>query len=260
MLSTLSVAIMWCLLPLAASAQTLQAETPEKAAPGSSSTKSSAHSQTLISSGQAQPTFLQGEVGKSGSGPGSDRSPSGQNSAHNLSATDNSVQLQSETATADTMKFNLAVSKLASRAQMTAQDYRDLQLGTCGYLYLRKGTQEHARVIKVYSGSPSDEVGIRKGDIIISTDLGPQPPIDEKQSSWTLNFGRPGTNVRVEMQRRGQLLSFTMTRINIEDIQDPTGRQWYEDWAKKLGEASEGTVTETVPKSVLKKTLSKLLN
>lgn len=194
-------------------------------------------------------TILKGSVKKRGSVTELDGNTTSQDSVPNSSASDSTMQLQPETATADDgQRYQAAITKLKSGAKMTSEDYRSLQIGTCGYIMTQWAWQRHQSVTQVFAGSPAEQAGICKGDVMISSD-GPMPTrADWMQSvsDWT-HFERPGSKVNVTFKRGKQTLSFTLTRINIEDIQNPKARRMYEESARELPASGEGTVRKYHP-------------
>jgi len=235
-ISTLVLAVTFCLqLPPPVQADDIKPFEAETATVDSSPTVDPNPPQPQTS------TVLEGSVRKRGALSGPDGSVPPNDSVPNLNASDSATTLQSEAAAQDDQqRFQLAASKLASGAKLTAEDYRNLQIGTCGWFYRQWSFERHAKVVAVYAGSPAEQAGILKGDVILSDSSAPKTDWSDPSTTWI--FGHAGTQVTVKILRNKQVLSFTLTRMNIEDIQDPKARLKYEQLAKKLGPTGEGVV------------------
>ena len=146
------------------------------------------------------------------------------------------AQLQSEAATGDEQKFQLAAAKPASGARMTSGDYRNLQIGTCGYFTAQTSKQINAQIIAVCAGSPAEAAGIKKADVVLYSESLPNvDPRTITQSTWKFNFEHPGTPNHLTLKRGDMVTNYTLTRINIEDLPSEHDRKVYEKNARLLG-------------------------
>jgi len=191
-------------------------------------------------------TMLEAEIHKRDKLPLSQHTSTGLGNSHNsadLKADDNDEMLQAETAANDEQKFQLAVAKLASGASMTGDDYRDLQIGTCGYFSTQHNTDKYAKITAVCAGSPAQEAGIKKGDIVLYNESLPNAdPRTITHPMMTLNFEHPGSVTHLTLKRGNDVMNYTLTRINIEDLPKEQDREIYEKGSKFLGSSREGTV------------------
>jgi C-terminal processing protease CtpA/Prc len=161
-----------------------------------------------------------------------------------LNATENAQgNLTPEAWTADDEhRFQLALSKLKGGAKMTSDDFRDLQIGIVGADVKRMPEEQTGTVEGIVPGSPAEKAGLHVGDVQV---LNPQQvfhPRDPGRAIWAFTGGRAGTTVNFRILRDGEIKTFSLVRMNIEDIPDPRIRRQYEAWARKLGPSGEGTV------------------
>jgi C-terminal processing protease CtpA/Prc len=144
--------------------------------------------------------------------------------------------------------YALAAKKLSQGVQLSAEEYRSLGVGCAGLEETSTFFQKTGKVTDVYPGSPADKAGIRVGDPIVAvTDdktakkeqANPDVPL------WVVTLDKEGTHQDVTIIRHGKPITFSLTRINIEDIQDTNYRQKWEQMVSKLGYPQKGTFSGT---------------
>lgn len=105
----------------------------------------------------------------------------------------------------------------------TADEYKELQISTTGTYYgIGAGLKQDAdtkkvTISKVYSGTPSEEAGLKKGDEIVSVD-GIDATSEELTDLVSKIRGEEGTTVKLEIRRDGVEDTFTVEveRKNVE--------------------------------------------
>lgn len=105
----------------------------------------------------------------------------------------------------------------------TADEYKELQISTTGTYYgIGAGLKQDAdtkkvTISKVYSGTPSEEAGLKKGDEIVSVD-GVDATSEELTDLVSKIRGKEGTTVRLEIRRGDSEDTFTVDveRKNVE--------------------------------------------
>jgi len=144
--------------------------------------------------------------------------------------------------------YHLAASKLASRAKMTADDFRDLQMGATGFAITRNFNDKYGTVTEVFPGLPAAAAGVHLGDLMVDGDPTQNTqPNDPTRPIWAFTGGKAGTTVNIKVLRDGQIIPFSITRMNIEDIPDAHLRRTYENMARKLGSSGVGVVRVSKP-------------
>jgi C-terminal processing protease CtpA/Prc len=144
--------------------------------------------------------------------------------------------------------YHLAADKLTGREKMTADDFRDLQMGATGFAISRPFNEKYATVTEVFPGCPAAAAGVHLGDLIVEGDPTQNyQPNDVTKPIWSFTGGKAGTTVNIKVLRDGQIMPFSITRMNIEDIPDPKLRKTYENMAKKFGASSAAVVRVKKP-------------
>lgn len=157
-------------------------------------------------------------------------------------ASDQDIQLQPAQANRDDdPTFQLAAQKLASGQKLSAEEYRSLQAGTFGYETDRTFFTNTAKVSIVYKDSPADKAGIRKGDKILVHENDDEARKDPTQPSQEVSCGLAGTSETIQLLVHGKPTPITLTRMNIEDIEEPHIRKEWEDLVRQLGYPRQGT-------------------
>jgi len=153
------------------------------------------------------------------------------------------LQGSAEMSVAEGERYQAAIAKRDKRFKLTAQDFRDLQIGVTGIELIQMPDEDYAKVEAVVPGLPAAEAGIKAGELVVGGDRSnfwmSQDPTKE---AWAFTGGRAGTNVEYRILRKGEIVSVNCRRMNIEDITDDKLRKVYEDMARRLGPSGEGTV------------------
>ena len=141
-------------------------------------------------------------------------------------------------------------------AYYTAQEYEDFMIDATGSYagigaVLSKDISTGAvSIINVYEGSPADESGLKKGDIIVSADG--HEGAEEELSVFVQSIrGEEGTDVALEIYRDGKTLEITCTRraiqvpsVKYQMLKDANGNEVI--GYIQISEFSEGTYDEFV--------------
>jgi C-terminal processing protease CtpA/Prc len=162
------------------------------------------------------------------------------------SAAESNQSQQQTSPASESIKFELAATKLSSGADMSQDDFRDLGIGTLGFTANQSNFDRYPRVNAVFAGSPAEAAGVRIGDIVLSSDsIQNVVPGSWEQTGWKFHFDHAGTKSQLTVKRGRETLNFTLTRMNIEDLPDPKLRRMYEEKAKALDSSGQGTVAGT---------------
>jgi C-terminal processing protease CtpA/Prc len=122
--------------------------------------------------------------------------------------------------------------------KMTSDDYRKMNYGVLGLVSTLNVFTGRRTVAEVFPDCPAALAGIRKGDIEVQTDDHVWTSHDGQKASWNIADGKAGTNVDMVILRKGQKLTFHLTRMNIEDIQNDQIRRMFERMLRRLGPPS----------------------
>jgi hypothetical protein len=161
-------------------------------------------------------------------------------------ATDNDAALQAEQGNRDDNPvFKMAAAKLESGKKLTAEEYRSLQAGCVGYESDRTFFTDIAKVSIVYKDSPAEKAGIRKGDKLVDHENDDEARADPTQPRQGVTCGLAGSTVTITVLRHNKPEPLTLTRMNIEDIQEPDIRREWEGIVRRLGYPKEGTFSGT---------------
>lgn len=155
------------------------------------------------------------------------------------------AQLQSQQAqlgSADILKA--AIKKLKkNRVPLSAEEYRSFGVGCVGFETYRSFLSRLSTVEAVYAGSPAEKAGIREGDKIQYDDddeagrVHPNPFI----STWAVTLGQEGSQVNFTLIHGHEKTKMSLSRMNIEDLPDPTERHQWEQMIRHFGNQTEGT-------------------
>ena len=138
----------------------------------------------------------------------------------------------------------------------TAEEYADFMIDATGSyagigaVLSKDATSGAVSIINVYEGSPAEESGLKKGDIIISADG--HEGVDEELNIFVQSIrGEEGTDVTLEILRDGKTLEVTCTRRAIQVpsvkylmLKDANGNE--DIGYIQIAEFSEGTFDEFV--------------
>jgi C-terminal processing protease CtpA/Prc len=119
---------------------------------------------------------------------------------------------------------------------LTAEDYRKLEYGVLGVVFRLSG--DHPTVQQVFPTCPAAEAGIEPGDEVVKVGNHEPGQREGQMVFWHLAAGKAGTAVDMTVRRDGDLITFHLVRMNIEDIQDTKIRGNYEHMLAILGPPS----------------------
>jgi hypothetical protein len=117
----------------------------------------------------------------------------------------------------------------------TTDDYRNLEYGIIGIVSTRRLFSKVDRVEQVFPDCPASLAGIRSGDVIVQIADHVLKGKDTQRTTWDVADGKAGTKVDYIIRRHGELITFPLTRMNIEDIQNTGIRRMYERMLRELG-------------------------
>jgi C-terminal processing protease CtpA/Prc len=137
-----------------------------------------------------------------------------------------------------------AMQKLSKRQQLTAEEYRSLNIGTAGMEADQTFFQKIAKITKVYKDSPADKAGIRPGDKMLMTEPDPDEAKERANPEvplFRIKFKKVGTPVDITLLRHNQPVKMTLITMNIEDIEEPGIRKMLEKMISELNYPQDGT-------------------
>jgi C-terminal processing protease CtpA/Prc len=117
----------------------------------------------------------------------------------------------------------------------TTEDYRSLNYGILGIVMVRFPFSKAERITQLFPDCPAVQAGLRPGDVVIKIADHVLSGHETQKTTWHTADGVAGTHVEYTIKRHGQLLTFDLTRMNIEDIQNETIRRMYERMLRELG-------------------------
>lgn len=138
----------------------------------------------------------------------------------------------------------------------TAEEYADFMIDATGSyagigaVLSKDATSGAVSIINVYEGSPAEESGLKKGDIIVSADG--HEGVEEELNIFVQSIrGEEGTDVALEILRDGKTLEVTCTRraiqvpsVKYRMLKDANGNE--DIGYIQIAEFSEGTYDEFV--------------
>lgn len=125
------------------------------------------------------------------------------------------------------------------RPKLSPDDFRKLNYGVIGLTLMSFLDGRQSVVTGVYPTCPAALAGIARGDIMYEANGYRFKPGDDQRVLWQVCAGKADTPVDVTVIRRGQPITFHLTRMNIEDIQDKRVRTQYEMLLSALGAPQE---------------------
>ena len=180
--------------------------------------------------------YLQGEVTKHGSIEGSAATDTNLQPNLNGQASDGSPQLQGQTGTTDTATLYAQVEKkLDLGKHLTAEEFRSLGAGTYGIDATQTYYTRTAKVIRAYKDGPADRAGIKAGDTLIQDFTAAPRGGDPTRAEYDFSCSRVGDAKDFKVRRHGEILTFHLIAMNIEDIQETSIRHMYERLIEKTG-------------------------
>ena len=152
---------------------------------------------------------------------------------HNVNASASNDTLRSQTPAPDL--YDQAIKKLRAQMPLTAEDYRHLEIGVAGYQMYKNVFLSGWKVTEVYPRLPADQAGIQVGDIETATVEREGTKFVGRYGRWFFTCGKAGSSFDVTVKRHKERLTFTITRMNIEDIPDNKLRKAYEKLVRETG-------------------------
>lgn len=117
----------------------------------------------------------------------------------------------------------------------SAEEYRNMNYGILGVVMVRSLFSKTERVGEVFPDCPAALAGIRPGDVVVQYADHVLDGHETQRSTWHTADGVAGTHVDYIVRRHGKLITYDLTRMNIEDIQNKSIRRLYESMLRKLG-------------------------
>jgi membrane-associated protease RseP (regulator of RpoE activity) len=117
----------------------------------------------------------------------------------------------------------------------TSEDYRNLEYGIIGTVSTRRLFSKIDKITVVFPDCPAALAGIRPGDVIVQIADHVLKGKDTQRTTWNVADGKAGTKVDYIVRRHGELITFNLTRMNIEDIRNNGIRRMYERMLRELG-------------------------
>ncbi|MBS1956074.1 MAG: PDZ domain-containing protein [Cyanobacteria bacterium SZAS-4] len=117
----------------------------------------------------------------------------------------------------------------------TTDDYRNLNYGILGIVMVRFPFSRAERITQLFPDCPAVQAGLRPGDIVVKIADHVLSGHETQKTTWHTADGVAGTHVEYTVKRHGELLTFDMIRMNIEDIQNDQIRRMYERMLRELG-------------------------
>jgi hypothetical protein len=145
---------------------------------------------------------------------------------------ENQASSNDDSAKTEKPKFHLFSNK--RKFVMNSEDYRNLHFGVTGFeSTLLSG--KYQVVTRVFHNCPAEAAGILPGDRVLQANDHVFTEHDAQREVWKYTDGPAGSEVVITILRKKQVLTFRLTRINIEDIADPHLRWTYEHLVHTLG-------------------------
>jgi len=198
---------------------------------------------------------LHGGVIKHGKLDGSADTNTDTQSPLNGQTSDGQPNLQGETPSADNATlYAQAQKKLTERKPLTAEEFRSLGAGTSGFDADQQYYSRLAKVTRVFAGGPAEQAGIKAGDILLQDEVATPVSGDPTRPETDFSCQRAGDVKDVRVKRHGQILTFHLVAMNIEDIKEPNLRRLYERMIQKYGFPVQNVrmASPITPASVLK--------
>lgn len=127
------------------------------------------------------------------------------------------------------------------RPKMSSEEFRKLEYGVIGLNAVVHLDGSGPVITEVYPTCPAANAGMRPGDLIVKANDYVFKRGDGQRVLWNIVGGKADTPVDVTVLRDGELTTFHLMRMNIEDIQDNKIRGTFEDLLSQLGPPSNAT-------------------
>lgn len=125
----------------------------------------------------------------------------------------------------------------AQRASMSSDDYRKLDYGVIGLESVVQLDGSGPVVTNCFPTCPATIAGIRPGDRIVKAGDYAFKRGDGQRVLWQKVGGKADTPIDITVLRDGELITFHLMRMNIEDIEDERIRRTFEALLSALGPA-----------------------
>ncbi len=119
--------------------------------------------------------------------------------------------------------------------KLSAEDYRKMEYGIVGMESRVSLSGGHPTVVKLIDGGPCALAGVQVGDLLVKAGDHIFAEGDGQDAIWHVFAGKSGTTIDLTVLRGAGLLTFHLTRMNIEDIADDKLRHLYEMILSRYG-------------------------
>ena len=147
---------------------------------------------------------------------------------------------------------NPAMDLGKQKPMLSSDEYRKMEYGVIGLDALTPVIGSGGPTVTgLLRGGPAEKAGIQKGDLLVKAKKHVFKHGEAQRVLWQIVGGRAGTPVDVTVLRDGELITFNLIRMNIEDITDKTRRRQYELLLNALGPPkyeSDGDLAESTIK------------
>ena len=120
---------------------------------------------------------------------------------------------------------------------MSSDDYRKLDYGVIGLESVVQLDGSGPVVTNCFPTCPATIAGIRPGDRIVKAGDYAFKRGDGQRVLWQKVGGKADTPIDITVLRDGELITFHLMRMNIEDIEDERIRRTFEALLSALGPA-----------------------
>jgi hypothetical protein len=138
------------------------------------------------------------------------------------------------------------------KPMLTSEEYRMMEYGVIGLDALTPVFGSGGPTVTgLLKDGPAEKAGMRKGDLLVKAKDHVFKHGEAQRVLWQIVGGRAGTPVDVTVLRNGELITFHLIRMNIEDITDRKRRRQYEFLLNALGPPryeSDGDLAESTIK------------
>lgn len=147
---------------------------------------------------------------------------------------------------------NPAMDLGKQKPMLSSEEYRKMEYGVIGLDALTPVIGSGGPTVTgLLKGGPAEQAGMQKGDLLVKAKNHVFKHGEAQRVLWQIVGGRAGTPVDVTVLRDGELITFNLIRMNIEDITDKPRRRQYELLLNALGPPkyeSDGDLAESTIK------------
>jgi hypothetical protein len=137
------------------------------------------------------------------------------------------------------IQMSQSINLGARRVTMSTEQFRKLEYGVIGMDSFVALGAANPVVRECYRTCPAATAGIMPGDVLVKADDYAFKQGDGQRVLWQKVTGKAETPVDITVLRQGQLITFHLKRMNIEDIQDDGIRHTFEVLLSRLGPQQE---------------------